>query len=164
MDRCVAHGFSLIELMVVVSLLALTASMAIPSYGKLIDRNRALALTDQLQSQLAHARALSVSLNRDVEICGSSDGELCDGGWDRGWLLRVVNETEPYSRHALSTHEHLYLQGGVKPIRFHSNGTSPLGNRTFSICDAHAKTVVWKLVINRQGRVRRARGEGASCE
>lgn len=164
MDRRAVFGFSLVEILVVVSLLALAAGIAIPSFGNLIDHNRALALADQLQSQLAHARALSASRNHDVEICGSSNGDHCDGGWDRGWLLHFGNEAEPFSRHVLNEHEYLRWKISAKPIRFHSNGTSPLGNRTFLICDAQGKTVVWKLVINRQGRVRRASGDGIACE
>lgn len=162
MDRCAVRGFSLIEILVVVTLLALTVGMAVPSLSNLIDRNRALALADQLQSQLAHARALSVSRNRDVEICGSSDGEHCDGGWDRGWLLRFQGETQPFSRNVLKEREQLRLKTNKETVRFHGNGTSPLGNATFSICGAQARGVL-QVVINRQGRVQRKVGSNAAC-
>ncbi len=160
------RGFSLVELLVVILLLALVATIAVPSYGALVERNRALALADQLQSQLAHARFVSVVRNRDVEVCGSSDGRRCDGSWNSGWILHVPNnDGELLSGHRLNQQQLLRWRGFSKAVRFRGNGTAPLGNGSFYICDSRTKEAVWQLTVNRQGRVRRepgAKGE-AGC-
>jgi type IV fimbrial biogenesis protein FimT len=160
MDRRAARGFSLAELLLVVALLAIAAGIALPGIGSLVDRSRTLVLADLLQRQLAHARALSVIRNRDVELCGSSDGERCDGNWRRGWMVHVPGEEGPVSWHRLDGREHVRWRRGLSnTIRFRSNGTSPLGNGRFHVCDGRGETVVWEVVISRQGRVRRVPAE-----
>ncbi len=160
------HGFSLVEALIVIALLALLGALAIPSLSELVERNRALVVADQLQSHLAHARATSIARNQDVEICGSSDGELCDGRWQQGWLLYIPGRNEVVSYYPLHDRERLRWSGFSRTIRFRGNGTAHASNGRFYICDG-AEQVVWQLVVNRQGRVRRLPGVGAvssGCE
>ena len=166
MCRPYVRGYSIVEAMAVVVVLVSIVTMAFPSFADLIERNRTRALADRLQSQLAHARIASVTGRHDVTLCGSSDGEHCDGDWGRGWLLRVPgSEAPPLGSYRLQARESLRWSGFSRVIRFRSNGTSPVGNGRFYICDRRRNEVAWQLVINRQGRVQRIRGaaEGVAC-
>lgn len=158
MNRCTPAGFTLVELLVVVALLAVLATVALPALGWLAERNRAVALADLLQSHLVHARTRSVLTDPPLELCGSSDDEQCDGGWHRGWLLRPVGSEAILARHRLESRDQLRWRGfNNDTIRYHRNGTATTGNGRFFICNGEAQVVV-QLVINRQGRVRRLQG------
>ncbi len=160
MDRIFPRGFSLIELLVVAVLVALLGLFALPAFGTLIERQRATTLADQLQAHLHFARASSVTRNADVEFCGSSNGTDCDQGWQHGWIVRLRGSGETLRYHQLTPQDHLRWTRG-ETILFRSNGTAPLGNGRFYVCDREA-AVVWQLVLNRQGRVRRVAGLEAS--
>lgn len=156
MNRIFFRGFSLVELVIVILLLALIGTVAIPAFGALIERSRATATADQLQAHLLFARTWGVSQRIDVEVCGSSNGVDCDHVWERGWIVRLPSSGELLRQHLLAPQE--YLAGSRRqPVRYRSNGTSPLSNLRFYLCDRNA-SVVWQLVINNQGRVRRVAG------
>lgn len=150
-------GMSLAELLLVICLISITCSIALPAFSQFYQRNKLEALTDQLHGHIAHARALSISSNRDVEVCGSADGLTCISAWRHGWLLRLPAEGTIISHHPLSSSEHLRWAGMSRKIRFQDNGTTSLGNGRFYICDRQGEPQ-WQLVLNKQGRVRRARG------
>lgn len=157
MPSTYSRAFSLIELLTTLTLISLLASIALPSLANLIERNRIYSLRDQLQAQLHHARASSVLHNRDVEVCGSSDGQHCDDRWQEGWLSHFVDSTKNISQRQLAPQEIITWSGATNRIRFHGNGTSPLGNGRFYICDRH-QAVSLQIIINRQGRLRQATG------
>ena len=150
-------AFSLIELLITLTLVTLLISLALPSFAGLVERNRLYSLRDQLQAQLQHARTSSVLRNRDVEVCGSSDGQACDNQWLKGWILRFADNAQIVSHHALSPNQRIMWTGATNRIRFHGNGTSPLGNGRLYICDQH-QVVALQIVISRQGRLRQVTG------
>lgn len=157
------RAFSLIELLITLTLLALLSSIALPSFAELIERNRIETLRNLLQTQVNHARASSVLHNRRVEVCGSSDGQSCDNRWHIGWLLRFIDTQEPISQHVLSANDRLKWAGFQQKITFHHNGTAPLGNGRFYFCNSQ-NDVVLQMVLNRQGRLRRVSGLEAGQE
>jgi len=56
----VAHGFTLIETMVVVTLLAILSAIAVPSFRTLLANNRVSSASSELQALLLYARAEAV--------------------------------------------------------------------------------------------------------
>ncbi|MCQ4323713.1 fimbrial biogenesis protein FimT [Stutzerimonas stutzeri] len=145
------QGFTLIELISTLSILAIVISIAVPAFNELIERNRQQALMHEIQSVLHNARAQAVMQRRTIEICGSDDGQDCSASWADGWLVRtasgqILQLTQLPSRDALRWY------GFGQSIRFHDNGTSPTGNGRFYQC--HKGQVAWQLVLSRQGRLR----------
>lgn len=151
------RAFNILELLVVLTLLSLLALIAAPNLAKLIEQSRIYSLRNLLQNQLTLARTNSVLHNRDIEICGSSDGQLCDDQWPQGWLIRIVSDNQVISQTQLNPDDRIKWTGATQKIRFHSNGTSPLGNGRFYFCDRN-QDVILQIVINRQGRLRQANG------
>ncbi|MGV8844278.1 MAG: GspH/FimT family protein [Pseudomonas sp.] len=151
------RAFSLIELLITLTLLALLASIALPNFSGWVERNRIETLRNLLQTQINHARASSVLHNRDVVVCGSSDGQNCDNRWDMGWLLHYFGTEKLLSQHRLTAQDQLQWKGFNKKIRFHSNGTAPGGNGRFYFCN-NQNEVILQMVLNRQGRLRRVSG------
>ncbi|HHX34517.1 MAG TPA: prepilin-type N-terminal cleavage/methylation domain-containing protein [Gammaproteobacteria bacterium] len=149
------RGFTLIEMGIVLTLLAILAQVAIPAFQDFIERNQQQALYNQIARAVNNARAHAVSNRVRVELCGTLDGLSCNGDWSRGWLLREVNQTTPVAVTQLKTDRRRLHWSGFQPkIQFHSNGISPTGNGRFYSCNK--QKISWQLILNRQGRLRTA--------
>lgn len=61
-------GFSLIELMITISIFAILASFAIPSYQQMIENNKIKNAADAIKDGLQLARAEAVSRNAQVQF------------------------------------------------------------------------------------------------
>ena len=68
------HGFTLVELMVLIGIVGLIASMAVPSFNSYLRANRIDVVGDQMASDLALARALAVSEGRVIRVEAESTG------------------------------------------------------------------------------------------
>ena len=77
-------GFSLIELIVAVSIAAVLLSIGVPSFGNLIATNRVKAASSNLHLSLLKARSEAVKRNTSVTM------EPIGADWEGGW---VVDET-----------------------------------------------------------------------
>lgn len=73
------RGFTLLELMVTIAVLAIVVSLAAPSFRETIAANRARAASDALVSALSLARLEAVKRGKYVSTCLSVDGSSCDG-------------------------------------------------------------------------------------
>lgn len=84
-----SHGFSLVELMVTVAVVAIVAALALPSLTSVINNNRLTSQANELVSGLQTARSEAVRRNAPVTLCGSADGSTCagtDDPWER-WIV-----------------------------------------------------------------------------
>ena len=68
------NGFTLIELMIVLSILALVAAVAIPSFSSFIAKNRVSTKTDEVVSLLSHAKSMSVTQRATYAVYFSDSG------------------------------------------------------------------------------------------
>lgn len=69
-----ARGFSLIELIVVIALIAILTAIAVPGYQSFMVRSRLKGAARQVMSDLMNARMMAVSLNQKVKVHVESDG------------------------------------------------------------------------------------------
>lgn len=145
------QGFTLVELLITLALLAIVANIAVPAFDGLITRNRQQALMEQVEGILVNARADAVLKRRTIEVCGSSDGETCSASWASGWLVRTL-DGRILQLTQLPSHDELRRSGFQQSIRFRDNGSSPTGNGRFYQCQD--QRVAWQLILNRQGRLR----------
>lgn len=87
-----APGFTLIELMVTVAVVAILAAIAFPSFQSTLRSNRASTATNELMASLALARSEAVRSARGSGLCTSADGATCGGTWDDGWIVWIDND------------------------------------------------------------------------
>ncbi len=84
-------GFTIIELMVAVAVLAILVSLAAPSMRATLQNNRATAQANQLVTALNLARSEAVKRGSIVALCSSEDGNACRTDdafdWSDGWIL-----------------------------------------------------------------------------
>lgn len=65
------NGFTLIELMITLTLLAIISSFAIPAFSKFIEKQRVNSDTHRVKSIIETARSKAISGNQSVYICGA---------------------------------------------------------------------------------------------
>lgn len=74
-----SSGFTLVELMVVIAVVAIFAAIATPSYQELIDRYRLQKASDDVISLVSSARSGSVKLHRQVVVSFANGATWCAG-------------------------------------------------------------------------------------
>lgn len=82
-----AQGFTIIELMMAIMILAILAFVAAPAMRDMIQRNKVEVSSTSLMRSIVAARSEAIARNQPVVLCSSTNGTSCStGGWDDGWL------------------------------------------------------------------------------
>ena len=84
-------GFTLIELMVVLAVLALSLLLAAPAFTDLIRDNRLVSATYEVRATLNLARSEALARRAAVVVCGSANGTSCSKStdWSGGYLALI---------------------------------------------------------------------------
>lgn len=77
-------GFTLIELMVTLAVMAILAAIAYPSFQQTIRNSRVSAANNEVIGLVNLARSEAIRSGQGGGICGSSTGASCDGAWAQG--------------------------------------------------------------------------------
>ncbi len=87
------RGFSLIELVMALSIGSILISVAIPNLKVVVQNNRIQSQIGDFMSDLNLARSEAIKQGRRVTICKSANGSSCttSNGWDQGWIVFVEN-------------------------------------------------------------------------
>jgi type IV fimbrial biogenesis protein FimT len=85
------HGFTMIEILMVIVLLGVLVSLAMPDLTAFVTKGRVTGLTNELLGDLSYARSEAATRQADVAICVSTNQTSCTGGetWDKGRLIFV---------------------------------------------------------------------------
>jgi type IV fimbrial biogenesis protein FimT len=93
-----SHGFTLVEMMVVVAILAILAGVAAPSFTKTIASQRAKSAGVDIYLALVKARSEAVKRNAVVTLAPKS------GGWQNGWqIANPANSADILEDHGAAT-------------------------------------------------------------
>jgi len=82
-------GFTLIEMMVTIAIMAILAMIALPAMRNMIRRNQVVSASNALLADLSYARTEAVSRGLYVSVCPSTDGQNCSSTttYDTGWMV-----------------------------------------------------------------------------
>jgi type IV fimbrial biogenesis protein FimT len=82
-----SRGFSLLELILVLLIATLLASLSAPGLGRMLQRQQGDAAINELARTFSFARSAAVARSHVVTLCGSSDSTRCNGAWEVGLLV-----------------------------------------------------------------------------
>ncbi|MHA6914994.1 GspH/FimT family pseudopilin [Ralstonia pseudosolanacearum] len=84
-----ARGFTLVELVIVIAIVAILVMFAAPSFQSTIQSARTTIEVNSLVSDLQFARSEAIKRGQPVSLCVSSDGATCLGSnkWQAGWIV-----------------------------------------------------------------------------
>jgi len=138
------QGFTIVELMITVALIAIIAGIGIPSFNDLMASNRVVSSINEFHAGLRLARGEAVKRNDTVIFCASDDQATCSGAWGDGWLVfhdadgdGNVDANE-LIRVGDGVHNgySLTFSGGGASITFLARGLTSGQSGTFKLCDA----------------------------
>ena len=172
-NLAIDKGFTVIELLVTLSVAGILLSVAAPSYRDFVQESRITAQSNSLLSSIMLTKSESIKRNSTATICPSTNGIACTGGtvWSNGWIVfadadgnGAVDAGEEIIQVGAAFTGGNTLQTSVGDLRvtFTANGFSMGFNSTFSLCDSRGNAHSRALILNNQGRVRTEKGT-ATC-
>ena len=159
--------FTLVELLAVLSILAILLGLGVPGMQRLVGTTRADGSMRELYALLASARQMAVLTRRDVTLCGTADGTSCSRTWNGNPTLvfadgnrnRRADAGEEIFQVSELTHTgriRWSASGNRSYLRFRPDGAAlEYGNFTWCPADGDTRQAR-QLILNVTGRPRAA--------
>ena len=179
--RRTARGFTLIELLMVLVVIGVFLSFAVPSFNALVGSSKLTAASNALLSSMHLARSEAIKRNGRVMLCKSADGLSCAtaGGWEQGWIVfhdvnnngehehseLVIQRVQPFA-------DRLSVTGNspvARYVSFVANGGTKLTGGGFqagtvTVCDQAAPLIgARQIVLSAVGRPRIQKIRSTTC-
>jgi type IV fimbrial biogenesis protein FimT len=99
------RGFTLIELMITITIMSVLLVVVAPSFQSAMLSNRLASYANDWVAVAQVARGEAIKRNAAVTLCRSTDQSTCatSGTWQQGWVLRASDGTVIATHEALST-------------------------------------------------------------
>lgn len=159
------HGLSLIEMLVVLTIVSILLSAAVPSYQELL-RNQALkAAASEWMASIQRARSTAVRSGTTVDILATQAQD-----WNRGWVVaRDTNDNRSLDSGEQKLHAYgpipdnieVTLRFNGKPLQFRPSGRPAQSGHVLLAAGALRR----KIIVNMLGRPRLCDPDlaGADC-
>ncbi len=164
-----AGGFTLLEMMIALVVLAVLLAVVAPGFSNLIKNNRMLSELYALRAALNGARSEALAQRNFVTLCRSDDGADCGGDWNDGYIAFLdVNGDgavdDPNSpdgdRIFISRVEDssgasdLAFSNAANRVRFDSQGYARAFDGVFTFCDDRKEPDAKRMAVTAVGVVR----------
>ena len=168
------NGFTLVELMTCIAVAAILCAVSFPALGGLVHGTQSRAAQDAMLATLSLARNTAVTRQHEIVVCPSSDGQTCDDDiwWQNGWIaFEDTNRDGDHdaSEPLLQTSQAMNAMAIVtsadrKRVTYHSDGSTPGSNLTFTFCDVRGTRDAATIVIGNAGRPRQGKANAEEAE
>ena len=171
------RGFTLVELLVTLSIIGMLTFYAIPSLYHFYANNKLWLYTQKFTQTLTLARSEAIKRNSEVLICPIEHTKQCASGnnWNKRWMIFVDNnknrkweKEEPVLRRTHFDDSPISIRSTRKSrIIYFSNGKSAGSNASFIFCDGRGADYAKAVILSNSGRFRvtdkKSDGEKLSC-
>lgn len=124
----VQAGFTLIELIITVTIAGVLMTVGIPSFREIIVNSQISSQANEFIADLNYARSVAVTKKNTISICPSTNSTSCGTGnqWELGW---IVIDTFNSANTVLRAHGPLnggitLSSGAVTQIQYSNSGTA----------------------------------------
>ncbi len=159
-------GFTLIEMMVTLAVVAVLLSAGVPSFSAMIMNNRLVTENYALRTVLSAARSEAQTQRTTVTVCRSANAIDCStGDWSAGYIAFIdldgdaqrdddeqLLQSREKSDHGIA----LRYSQASDILQFDSRGTAVGSSGTFTFCDARGASEARGLIVSAVGAVRAA--------
>ncbi len=179
-----SSGFTLIELIVTVSIVAILSSIAAPSFRSMLENNKASVAANEMVSVLLLARSEALKRRNNVTVCTSINQTTCGGvnekDFSKGWIVfvdcnkdqvRTTSATVDCGNAALESETVIKAGLGTQGMNVNKGGTAANAHyftyyftgrtdvsATFTVTSKNASTTLKEVRVALTGRVRTCDG------
>lgn len=156
-------GYTLLELLVTLSLFTLVSFMAVPLWLDWLELAGTVTQVNQLTGAINYARSEAIKRSATISICQSIDGDACSGSWSDGYVV-FINKGKsgeiPGKRDNLRFYSPLSSRGrliwrGKGMFSVNPFGSFLATNSIFSYCpDSKDIRFAREIIISVTGRIR----------
>lgn len=139
------QGFTLLELLITLAVLAVILGLAVPSFQTTIAKNAVKSTTRDLVVTLNTARAQSMSLRTPVTVTPES------GGWSSGWTLAYGSSVE--SDETYVPPSKIRVSSSITALTFRPQGGLSAPASSLIVCHADPSIPGRKVTVTFLGRV-----------
>lgn len=155
-------GFTLLELLVVISIVAILVSVAVPSFKSSLTKSRRSAEGENIMRDINVARSEAIKRGKRVVLCtGDSSGCNSSANWTDGWIAFVdedtndsKNTTEQILRIGELDSSSFTLIGSTDIahiIKFQPDGIA-IATGTLTLCDSDGADAAKALILSASGK------------
>ncbi len=166
------RGLTLIELVICVAIMAILATISIPSFSEMRKNTVRQSSLSSVWHAIFLARSEAIKRNSVVALCKSRDAARCDnspGNWADGWMVfENLDRDVPAQRDPGEPVLRIY--GATEQISITPNGSGPRSRQTFSFspfaqssangtivfCDSRGSSAARAIIISHTGRPRQS--------
>lgn len=171
-------GFTLIELMITIAVMAILLGVAVPSFNDAVLGSKLGSYANNFVASVNMARSEAIKRNVKIMLCASSDGTNCtaSGGWEYGWVVKCKTADNVHCNAAgpnwLTIYRQQALPNGLKisetsakrEIEFDPTGVGAT-SATLTVCRASPSVGAQERVIkvSSTGRASVSKTTTGSC-
>jgi type IV fimbrial biogenesis protein FimT len=167
-------GVTLVEMMIVCSIVAILLVVGVPSFKYVTTANRVASEINGLVGDLQFARAEAIKQGLIISVCATNDGLACltsGSSWQTGWLVftdsgtaGIIDGTDKVLRvqRSFTSSDTLAIDNGIQYLSFNRDGfmMNATAGVTFTLHDSTSNsqytrclsaTIVGALSTQRSG-------------
>lgn len=146
-------GFTLVELLIVLCIILISAAIVIPSQKIFLDRSEQQVQASQLIRAINLARNEALMRGSPVVLSQSQKG------WQDGYSISADEKIlYLFQSNPGESQIHWRAARGIEYLQFSPLGLPSGENGTFWYCAKPGGVVVWSIVVNQSGRSRLVEG------
>ena len=158
-------GFTLLELMVTVAILAIVLSAGVPSYRGLVMDNRMASQANLFATSIKLARSNAVKYQRSATVCSSANFDAAvptcssSADWSNGWFVWVDKDrdTTPDANEIISVFGPVHQASELKStsanrFTYDGRGFASTAAGELTLCDSRSGEMGRVIKVNATGR------------